>query len=253
MFDIYFKLINKLEQMGKYKQADSVEKFIRSAQARSNAPQYGTGLFSPQQYFDYYKGQQSFTPTIETQGTSARPLDLNNLSYTQLTPAQQQLLKYNPQARMEIERSAKDVVNSLSQGRGAANFNNMIAMIEKSLTASLAAGLLPTDLNKQYIERFDGPVQMQIQQIIMGEQDVNSIYNGIFNTLNKTNLLKTLPAITDKKTGTIAKALNTSLQNLMPKGGKVDPKVVMKYNQIVVDPRFRDYIDLLVFRPVPMA
>lgn len=242
----YFDIIEKLESLGKYKQADLVEQYIKSAQSRSNVPTPLPSFLDP---MGYAKATQSFTPQFESGAN--RNLNLQNITQRQLTPQEMQLYKYNPEFIRQFQQSAMEVAGGFAQGRGINNLINFLKMIDQSLVTGMQRGLTPSAMNEEFKNRFYGPLRDQIIYLINSEQNINTMRNSLFTALNSTVLLKSLDSMINKQTGAIAQAFTDALQNLKPQPySKPNLKNVAKYNQIVTDPTFRQYINTSVFQPM---
>ena len=246
----FLNILNKLDNIGKFKQADILENYIKVSQFRGNTQTKGNVQNPLPSFFDpmaFVKGQESFLPEIVS--GVGRKLDLNNVTLRQLSPRELELYKYNPQFRMQFEQAAMDTALSFSQGKSVNDLKTFISRIDDALTL-LSYNMKPSEIATQYEQRFDNPLQNQIKNVLMTERNMNTVYNVFMSTVNSTKYLKYLDSFTNPQSGTFSKALNETLQTLIMPESRKDINLIQKYNALLNDPRFRKYIDTTLFKPI---
>lgn len=249
MINNYLTIIEKLESLGKFKQADLVEKYLKTSQNRSNLQSpFAGGIFDVTGRDSYFTQQYgTFTPSILS-GQQSRAFDPNNITIAQLTPSELQKYKFNPEFRMQFTQNALEKANSFSQGAQAASFVSHLKVIDTVLYANLSSGVNSAINSQEYLQRFEGPLVQQISKMVLAEQNVNKLFYDLSNSIAQTQYVKTMREVQQPVTGTIAKGLSDALQSMKPAPGTtVNPAVIQKYNAIVNDPRFNRYLDRNMF------
>lgn len=257
MFNQYFEIIERLENLGKFKQADLVEKFVKisqfQVQNRSNLQNPVSPFFGIDSYAQSQIG--SFNPLLLTgqqAAQGARQLNFNDYTIAEMSPQEKaRMCKTDPEFCMRFKENAINKANSFSQGQSLASLISHLKIIDEVLYVNLGAGVLPAQNTTEYLQRFEGPLVTQISRLVQAEQDVNRLFYGLSNSIAGTKYLKDMREVQAPQTGTIAKGLSDALQNMKPLPGakNINPLVVQKYNKIVTDPRFKYYIGAM-FQPV---
>ena len=240
-----FDIIKDLEKLGKYKQADLVDNYIKLSQyapARSNL----RSIFQNRSILDpmgYQMMQQSFTPGINI-GGSARTQNMSNLSLYQMSPQELEQYKYNPEYIAQREQGAKELMAGLAVGRGLSDFQNTVKVVLTSINnlqnqqKSMGRPLTNQQLGQMYNQRFNELIQQKLETLIDQETNLNNIWQAISALANAFRF----PEVTGQN-GTIQTAIRNAMQRMSPMfGATMSPQKVAKYNQIAVDPRFKQFL-----------
>ena len=220
----YIKLAKYLDKIGKYKQADNVEKFIRSAQY-SAAPTYQSGGPRSQfqgGYFDATamgRQQAGFNATLQ-QGIGA---ESGIQGYLPLTP--QQMMGMSPQDVFNYNTSlGEQLVEDAKKYTGPSKFQQIISMLSQKLQSAS-----PETKSQIY--------ETSLEQVISSEIS-NLVMNGTPQNLNVSlQLLRTLglPEIFSR---TVPQAIQFGLASMSMDS---NPQTKQRYNQFVNDPTVKQY------------
>ena len=224
MNNYYIKLAKYLDKIGKYKQADNVEKFIKSAQY-SAAPTYQSGGPRSQFQSGYFdatamgRSQAGFNASLQ-QGVGA---ESGIMGLLPLTPDQmknmspQEIFNYNTQQGEQLVEDAKRYT-------GPNRFQLMILFISDKL------------------KMYDAQSQSQIYQNNLEEVIASEISNLVLNGTPQNltlglNMLRqiNLPEVFSR---TVPKAIQFALQSMSL---DTNPQVIQRYNQFVNDATVKQY------------
>ena len=222
----YIKLAKYLDKIGKYKQADNVEKFIRSAQY-SAAPTYQSGGPRSQfqgGYFDATRmqsQQQGFNATLQ-QGIGA---ESGITGILPLTP--EQIMGMSPQDVFAYNSSlGEQLVADAKKYTGPSKFQQIISMLVQNPKFKSST---PEAKSQIY--------QTSLEQVISSEIS-NLVMNGTPQNLNLSlQMLRSLglPEIFSR---TVPQAIQFGLASMSMDS---NPQTKQRYNQFVNDPTVKQY------------
>lgn len=240
-----FDIIKDLEKMGKYKQADLVDNYIKLSQyapPRSNL----RNIFQNRSILDpigFQIMQQSFTPGINIGGQSRSP-NMSNPYFYQMSPQELQQYKYNPEYIAQRKQGVDELMAGLAVGRGLSDFQNTVKVVLTSINnlqnqqKSMGRPLTNQQLGQMYNQRFNELIQQKLETLIDQETNLNNIWQAISALANAFRF----PEVTGQN-GTIQIAIRNAMQRMSPMfGATMSPQKVAKYNQIAVDPRFKQFL-----------
>jgi len=218
----YIKLAQFLDKIGKYKQADNIEKYLKTAQF--SAPTYQSG--GPKNPYTGYldatamgRQQAGFGAGLQ-QGIGR---ESGIVGFLPLTPDQMQQM--TPQDIFNYNTSlGEQLVQDAQQYTGPSKFQQIITMIAQRLQAA-------TPENKSQI------YQQSLEELISSELS-NLVMNGTPQNLNLSlqNLrMLNLPEVFSR---TVPQAIQFALQSMSM---DANPDVKKRYNDFVNDPVVRQY------------
>jgi hypothetical protein len=220
----YIKLAKYLDKIGKYKQADNVEKFIRSAQY-SAAPTYQSGGPKNQftgGYFDATsmgRQQAGFNASLQ-QGVG---LESGIEGYLPLTP--QQMIGMSPQDVFNYNTSlGEQLVADANKYTGPSKFQQIIGMISQRLQTAT-----PETKSQIY--------QTSLEEVISSEIS-NLVMNGTPQNLNASLQLLRALGMPEIFSRTVPQAIQFGLSAMSMDS---NPQTKQRYNQFVNDPTVKQY------------
>jgi hypothetical protein len=230
----YIKLAQYLDKIGKYSQADNVDKFIKSAQQYSfNAPGLQSGRrIEYQGYFDatgQARQQAGFGAGLQ-QGVG-----IEGSIVGKLAPTPQQYMEWSRQpggAQLIFDYTQKlgeDMAKDAAQYTGPNRFQQMIGILSQRLSTETFDAESQKLIFKNYIEQF---LIAELTTVIMN----NSLQNIKVSIATLRN--SELNVFPDVNNTVIPTAINTALIS-MSRDSNADVK--QRYNQFIADPEFRLY------------
>lgn len=230
----YIKLAQYLDKIGKYSQADNVDKFIKSAQQYSfNAPGLQSGRrIEYQGYFDatgQARQQAGFGAGlqegvgVESSIVGKKPLTLEQYMEFSRQPGGAQLIfDYN-------QKLGEDMALDAAQYTGPNRFQQMIGILSQRLSTETFDAESQKLIFKNYIEQ---SLIAELTTVIMN----NSLQNIKVSIATLRN--SRLNVFPDVNNTVIPTAITTALQS-MSMDSNADVK--QRYNQFIADPEFRLY------------
>jgi hypothetical protein len=214
----YIKLAQYLDKIGKYRQADNVEKYIRLAQY-SAAPTYQSG--GPKNPYSGYldatamgRQQAGFGAALQ-QGVGQ---ESGIVGFLPLTP--EQMKQMSPQDIFNYNTSlGEQLVQDARRYTGPNKFDQIINMINERLKAAS-----PEQKSQIY--------QQSLETLISSELS-NTVMNGTPENLNQClNSLRKL-GLSEVFSRTVPKAIQFALADMSL---DPNPEVKKRYNDFVNDP-----------------
>ena len=230
----YIKLAQYLDKIGKYSQADNVDKFIKSAQQYSfNAPGLQSGRrIEYQGYFDatgQARQQAGFGAGLQ-QGVG---IEGSIVGFQPLTPQQYMELSRQPGGAQLIfdytQKLGEDMAKDAAQYTGPNRFQQMIGILSQRLSTETFDAESQKLIFKNYIEQ---SLISEITTVIMN----NFLQNIKVSIATLRN--SRLNVFPDVNNTVIPTAITTALQS-MSMDSNADVK--QRYNQFIADPEFRLY------------
>ena len=232
----YIKLAQYLDKIGKYSQADNVDKFIKSAQSTGftfTAPGLQSGRrMEYQGYLDATaqgRQQAGFGAGLQ-KGVG---MEGSIVGFQPLTPQQYAEMSRQPGGAQLIfdymQKLGEDMAKDAAQYTGPNRFQQMINILSQRLSTEAFTPDSQKQIFKNYIEQ---SLISELTSVIMNNPLQNVKLS--ISTLRNSRL-NVFPEINNS---VIPTAITTALQS-MSMDSNADVK--QRYNQFIADPEFRMY------------
>lgn len=181
MKNIYLKIASHLDKLGKYKQADSLEKYLKTSQTITPLRSTSDPLLQLDDFFNAL-GYQQLTqgPLAQFTTTGAQRNIADVVELDQLTPQQIYQLSKTPEGMQTIQNRFTELAGIIASYSQGANFNtldNLLTLVRNEL-------IIPFEKSGQPLVA-ENSIK---NNVVLQENIVNALKNALLNENDVTKI-----------------------------------------------------------------